>query len=240
MKSLIIVGSAPLEKNLARFIDACDCVVRFNNCKNYNVNSGSKTDVLFLSNSGDPANHPTLAFMLKERTSREIKQELPYLNRAGQIWFVRPPSAQFTAFLKNRVPDTVPMKKTELVNNAHGRDLAAEIIGAQKIPEEKVRLVAPVFHASVWDKLLEYGKTEAVMPSTGVIGIETILQDSQFRIYIKKYIVGFSWTGWEGHPWELERQLVSDYISQGKLLTSDKISRDFNILTRRIFKKGPE
>lgn len=77
------------------------------------------------------------------------------------------------------------------------------------------------------------------MPSTGVIGIETILQDSRFKIYDKKYIVGFNWTGWEGHPWELERQLVSDYISQGKLLTADKISRDFNILIRRIFKKGP-
>lgn len=111
MKSLIVVGSAPLEIDLARFIDACDCVVRFNNCKNYGGNSGSRTDVLFLSNSDDPANHPSLAFMLKKRTSRESEQELPYLTRAGQVWFIRPPSAQLTAFLKNDVPDTAPLKK---------------------------------------------------------------------------------------------------------------------------------
>ncbi len=70
------------------------------------------------------------------------------------------------------------------------RDLATEIIEAQRIPEEKVRLVSPGFHASVWDKLLEYGESEAVMPSTGVMGIETILQDSRFKIYKKNTLSG--------------------------------------------------
>lgn len=226
----------PAGKNLSRFINACDCVVRFNNCKNYGGNSGSRTDVLFMSNSGDPAVHVTLAFMLKDRTAREVKQELPYIIKARQIWFVRPPSGQLSAFLKNRIPDTVRMKNIELEYNSHGRDLAAEITRGQNIPEEKVKMVSPEFHAFVWDKLMKYGKTEAVLPSTGIIGIETILGDSQFDVYGKKYIVGFGWKGWEGHPWELERQLVADYIRQGKLLTADKINRDLNVLIRRIFK----
>jgi hypothetical protein len=236
MKSLIIVGSAPLEKNLSPFIDACDCVIRFNNCKNYGGNSGRKTDILFLSNSGDPANHPTLDFMLKERSPEEVETELPYLSRARHVWFVRPPSAELLDFLKNRIPDSVPLKKAELQNNSHQRELAAEIVRALKIPEEKVRHVSAEFHASVWDKLMRYGSTEAVLPSTGIVAIETILLGRQWEIYKKKYITGFGWTGWEGHPWGLEKQLAEDYLTLGKLLPSKRISRDPGLLFRKIFR----
>ena len=239
MKSLIIVGSAPLEKNLSPFINACDCVIRFNNCKNYGGDSGLKSDILFMSNSGDPANHPTLDFMLKERTSKEVEHDLPYLTRAKQVWFVRPPSAEISAFFRNRIPDSAPLKKTELQNNAHGKDLAAEIVRAQKIPEEKVHQVSSELHESVWNKLLRYGSTDAVMPSTGIVAIETILEDLQFAIYKKIYIAGFGWKGWAGHPWALERQLVEDYISQGKLLASEKIRRNPRILLRIISRRFP-
>ena len=212
MKSLAIVGSAQLEKDYSGFIDSCDLVIRFNNCKNYNVHSGKRTDILVLNNSGSPDNNRTLAFMLKPRSEEEVQQEMPYLGMAKQIWFVRPMGTFLQEFYKTRIDPDNRFREAGLRDALLRPYLAVEIAKAQNITVD--------LFVEVWEKLLDYGATSAVLPSTGVLGIEMILADSLFNAY-KKYIVGFGWSGWEGHPWLLEQRLVSDYLKQGRLILTE-------------------
>jgi len=223
MPKLIIVGSAPLDRDFSRFIENCDCVVRFNNCKNYGGFSGTRTDILFLSNSGDPAMHRTLAFLLQDRTPDQVQREMPYVHKANTVWFVRPRNPELLEHLNSKIEDNVPMKAAEIGYNRHGRDLAGEITRSLKIPEDKIRIVSPAFHSDIWERLISLGPTEAVVPSTGIIGIETVLKDPMFKKYKQKFLLGFGWEGWIGHPWELEKKLVQKYLNQGLLLDARKI-----------------
>lgn len=229
MKTAVIVGNAPLKYNFSEFIDSSDCVVRFNDCKNYGGHSGNKTDILILNNSGDPEYYRTLSDLLKPRTRKEVERSMPYVARANQVWFVRPPSALLSGFIRERIPDSSPFKESELRQNRHQRDLAAEIAQALCIPREKIRpLRALDFYTALWDKLLTYGTTEAVAPSTGMLGVEMVLSDPQFGGY-RKFVTGFNWEMWPGHPGELERRMITHYSDQGQLTF---VTRQRAIITR--------
>ncbi len=217
-KSLVIVGSAPLDSDFSEIIDSCDCVVRFNNCKNYNVNSGRKTDILILTNTGNPFKQATLKFMLKKREKDEVKTELPYLHSAKYIWFIRPNLLFLRAYYKhicskNNAFLNQELKHFDIIGQ---RDIIAEIINAQKIPKKRVTSITEKMYIHTWKKLISYGATDALMPSTGLLGIEMILDNPSFRNH-EKYIIGFTWQGWKGHPWQLEKRLVEKYIENGVL-----------------------
>lgn len=215
-KRLIFVGSAPLRRDFSGFIDSCDCVVRFNNCKNYGGNAGTKTDILVLNNAGNPDTMRTLRFMLKPRTDEQVQAVLPYLHMANEVWFARPPAAFLADFVKTRIQDG-PLKDNELSELKPDRDLAAEISAAQRIPAEKTTpLPTPAFYTTVWDKLLKFGPTDAFAPSTGIMGIEMLLADPRFTGW-QKFVTGFGWKMWAGHPAMLERELVRQYSDRNIL-----------------------
>jgi len=228
MKSLVIVGSAPLKRDYSEFINSCDCVVRFNNCKNYGGNAGEKTDILFLNNSGDPVKSKTLVFLLQPRTDMEIRINLPYLTRAEKIWFVRPINDDLIDFLKKTSAhaNLYTLSKTKEITNK--RNIAAAIVQAQKIPYEKIHTLPDNFPQLTWQKLLQFGSTNALSPSTGMLGIETLLHDQQFNQFTK-YIIGFGWRGWYGHPWKLEKKLVKTYVKEKRLIPLDK--NEFRLIT---------
>ena len=96
--------------------------------------------------------------------------------------------------------------------------MIAEIIDAQKLSEEKISVITEDMYIRTWERLLSFGATDAIMPSTGLLGIEMILDDQSFNDY-EKYIIGFGWEGWKGHPWHLEKMLIEDYINNGILKT---------------------
>lgn len=220
-KSLVIVGSAPLNRDYSKFIDSSDCVIRFNNCKNYAVNSGKKTDILILTRTGNPYRQKTLQFMLKDRSEEEINKELPYLKSAKQIWFARPGITFLEKYFKNNFPRNNKFRIHELkgFKITGQRDLMAEMINAQKMQEKKIFVITENVYIRTWQKLLSYGTTEAIMPSTGLLGIEMILDDKSFNSY-EKYIIGFGFKGWKGHPWHLEKMLIKYYINRGILKDS--------------------
>ncbi len=229
-KSLVIVGNAPLDTDFSKIIDSSNCVVRFNDCVNYNINSGTKTDILIMTNTGDPNTHQTLKTMLKNRTGAKVKEELPYLENVKQVWFVRPDIVFLYNFFKNNFTEDNHFIKQEFIKQEFisfqitgERNLVTEIINAQKISEEKVTVITENMYIRIWEKLLFYGTTDAIMPSTGMLGIEMILDDPAFNDY-EKFIVGFGWEGWNGHPWQSEKLLVENYIKNGvlKILLCDE------------------
>ena len=219
-KSLVIVGNASLDSDFSEIIDSCDCVVRFNDCRNYNINSGIKTDILILTNTGDPSTHQTLKVMLKNRTKAEVKEELPYLKNIKQVWFVRPDLVFLYNFFKNNFPNdhnnrNQELKELELIKQ---RNIVSEIINAQKIQKIKITIISKEMYNSTWEKLLfsEPIDANAIMPSTGSLGVEMILDNPIFDNY-EKYIVGFTWEGWNGHLWQAEKALIHNYIKNGVL-----------------------
>jgi len=240
-KTLVIVGNAPLDRDFSEIIDSCDCVIRFNNCKNYIINSGKKTDILILNNTGNLSSQNTLNLMLKNRTKEEIKNELPYMKNVKHVWFIRPDMIFLNGFIKNMFPKDNAFRDKELASFKiiGTRDLITEMIKAQKISKNKVRVITKHLYMRVWDKLILYGTADAIVPSTGVLGIEMILDDPNFHDY-EKYIVGFSWKGWNGHPWQAEKLLVNKYIKNGTLTVlshKDNIIDDKFIDIGSIFKK---
>jgi hypothetical protein len=219
MKKVVLIGNAPLEHDLSDFVDSCDCVVRFNACRNYRIHSGAKSDVLFLNNAGNPRSQATLAFLLRKRTREKVAKELPY-TRASQIFFVRPSAAFCKSFLEQYIPEDNPLRKQQLHDLEVHRDLGREIVAALFLHDKKVTFIDPGFYVAVWKKLQRYGKTEAIMPSTGILGLEMLLHCASFARY-EKYIAGFRFEGWPGHPWELERRLLNDYVERRVIVPLD-------------------
>ena len=210
-KRLLIVGSAPLPNDQSAFIDASDCVVRFNNCKNYGGYAGYKTDILYLNNAGNPEQQRTLAFFLRSRTEDDIQRDLPYLSQLKQLYFARPPCHDIRAFLRPRINQGLRLVDHEYAMNAHHRDLASEILEALRFPKHRAAIIDTAFFHLVWKKLLRFGDTDAATPSTGILGFEHILSLSAYADY-NIYFTGFNLSGWAGHPWALEAQLMRSYI----------------------------
>lgn len=233
MKTLVIVGNAPMKSDLSDIINKMDCVVRFNNGKNYNQKTGKKTDILVLNSAGVPIGNETLTFLTKKRTKIDVEKELPYLVQAKEVWFPRrgiapdplsrkdihdfgrirnfiynvleQPGVKYSAF-RTRVLHLFDIK----------RNLIAEIVDTQHIPKEKVKVASAEVVDRVKEQLRHFGASEGVVPSTGILGIDMILSDKAFDAY-EKYIVGFEWKGWEGHSWQPEEKLVRSYVENGRL-----------------------
>ncbi len=228
MKSIVFVGNAPLSSDLSNFIDSCDCVVRFNRCPNYRVNSGAKSDVLVLNNTGNPGTQATIAFFLKKRTKKKAERTLPYTKGVSRVCFVRPSAESCKAFLQSHVPGDNPLRDQELRDIQLDRNLGTEIAKALFLDDRKIDFIDADFYTSVWKNLLRYGSTDAIMPSTGILGLEMLLGDGSCENHVK-YIAGFGLEGWPGHPWELERRLLNDYIKKGVLVPLDDSGNSRNV-----------
>ncbi|MTW22772.1 hypothetical protein [Allochromatium palmeri] len=215
-QTLVVVGSAPLKQDLSARIDACDCVIRFNNCKNYGGHSGTRTNILVLSNTGSPNENRTLPLLLTPRTEAEVAEQLPYLAQAQEVWIARPNPQHILALLRSDGRHLTPLGQREVQNLERFGDLAPNMIATQKIPREKVRRIPEQLYTRLWRCLLGFGTTGGIIPSTGMLGIEMALNYTALRHH-RKYYIGFGWQGWHGHPWALEERLVNAYVSKGVL-----------------------
>jgi hypothetical protein len=53
-------------------------------------------------------------------------------------------------------------------------------------------------------------------PSAGMVVIQRILEDPEFGSY-QRYVLGFTFKGWQGHPFTLEKRLVETHAAKGLL-----------------------
>ncbi len=219
-QSLAIVGSAPLKEDFSEFIDNCDCVVRFNNCKNYGGHSGVKTDLLILNSAGDRNVSVSLLDLLQPRTAAEIAADLPFVTNAQQIWFIRPPAQALQHFYLTETDPQNRIVQSELKNLEKFGNMADELVRHLGIPRYKVRKVTAAEYRDLWRALRRYGPTRAVTPSTGTVGIHLLLADPKFRSF-EKHILGFTWEGWDGHPWALEYAYIRKLVLAGELRVID-------------------
>jgi hypothetical protein len=198
---LILVGSADVGLDHGAFVDSCDLVIRFNLCQNWNVNTGTRTDVLCVSNTGPPA---------REMYRRRQLAALPGIGAVREVWFCRPRRSRLESLLLGW------RGHPELV------EYGARIVAANGLSRKRVQYVDKRFYRAVWGKLLSTGETRACMPSSGMLAVERVLSQGRFGGY-EKYLVGFTHQGWNGHPWGLEKRMIEGYVCAGLMKRLDPL-----------------
>lgn len=198
-KTLIIVGNAPLPRDLSAEVDAADFVVRFNEPKQSIGMSGTRTDLLMLATSSKP---------MQRRLRDPGFVQTPTFKAAKEVMLAYHPSIirkyhprpNFLSRLKGRRGDWT-MQTIEVVGSAG----------------KEIRIMPPQFYLAGCKEL---GVTEEniskVFPSTGFFGIWYMLEKCPQESWDVK-ICGFTWEGWKRHTWGDERSWVKQKVESGRI-----------------------
>ncbi|WP_121994825.1 glycosyltransferase family 29 protein [Brucella intermedia] len=198
-KTLIIVGNAPLPRDLSAEVDAADFVVRFNEPKQSIGMSGTRTDLLMLATSSKP---------MQRRLRDPGFVQTPTFKAAKEVMLAYHPSIirkyhprpNFLSRLKGRRSDWT-MQTIEVVGSAG----------------KEIRIMPPQFYLAGCKEL---GVTEEniskVFPSTGFFGIWYMLEKCPQESWDVK-ICGFTWEGWKRHTWGDERSWVEQKVKSGRI-----------------------
>jgi hypothetical protein len=192
-----IVGNGPIAEGRAAEIDSSDLVVRFNESLNPLDRTGTKTDLLFLANSGkhmqarltDPA---YMAFAVVQNAPKII---LPY--HPTIIARYHPKPNMISRLMGRRADWTAP---------------AIDYFGRAG---KEIAVLPPQFYEECCEELrINAAERHRVFPSTGFIGIRYVLkvvnaEPSAITLF------GFTWEGWKRHAWDAEREWIAAHLPPG-------------------------
>jgi len=188
---MVIVGNGPVPREMSADVDSADMVMRFNEPKAAKGMTGTKTDLLFVCNSGKP---------MQRRLMNPCYLELPTFKEAREVIFPYHPLIIKRYFIK---PNPLTWLKGRRADFTFG---ALKVLGDAG---KTIRILPPQFYEEGCRELgLEKAAMTVVFPSTGFFGIRYALQHfpaSAWHIVI----CGFSWEGWSRHAWLDERRWVS-------------------------------
>lgn len=188
-KTLFIVGNGPLPRDLGAEVEAADFVVRFNEPKASIGMSGTKTDWLFLNNSGKP---------MQRRLVNPDYVRSPIVSAAGTIFFVYHPLTISHYLIRPNPLSWLRGRRADWTR------AALDMFG--KAGKEVVILPPGLYEAGCAELGLPKDKMRTVFPSTGFFGIRYVL--GRFGPDWQIHICGFSWQGWKRHAWADERAWV--------------------------------
>lgn len=197
-RTIMIVGNGDIEQRVAQRIDGADVVIRFNGSRNFD-HAGSRTDVVAVCNTGRPA---------KAMVQDVVWRESVPVKDCRAIWSVRD-SQKFQQ-----------IKPDVLANFPELTDFFDDYTGdfgdfARERGKEHVVFSASL-HDAVEAELAAFQPARYVVPSSGLMVMAHILHDPAYA-GDEVAFAGFSHQGWDGHPFEAERQLVNAYVSAGRL-----------------------
>ncbi|HET7411803.1 MAG TPA: hypothetical protein VFJ18_03995 [Pararhizobium sp.] len=198
-RKLFVVGNGPLPENFAATIDAADKVVRFNEAKQPLSASGTKTDLLFLNNTGKP---------MQRRLNDPGYIVSPIIRSAGTIVFAYHPTtiAQY-------------LIRPNLLSRLKGRraDWTAAALDMFGGAGKDVLILPPTFYEEGCAELgIPAHAMRKVFPSTGYFGIRYVLREFPAQEWDID-ICGFSWEGWKRHAWGNERQWVETLAEERRV-----------------------
>lgn len=208
-----IIGNAPVRKDWARTIDACDFVVRFNGCQTRGTDTGHRIDVLALCNSAPDPTSRLMSFSHGDA-----------FEAADEIWLTRNPDLYrdylAEAEAKNyRYADVYRADPAEYLSYLHGLAKRSLIFA----PEAETDLRKAIVELAPGRRWL--------VPSTGALALTHCLHRFPESEIV---LVGFSFEGWPGHPWMAERAYLLNLAKTGRVsLLEDGFS--WRSLPRRLF-----
>jgi hypothetical protein len=196
VRNVLIVGNGDVGEGVAALIDAAGFVVRFNDCNSYGL-GGIRTDVVAVCNTGRPA---------KEMLDSSEWSNRPAVVAASQIWSVRDP-AKFAA-LRPLLASTHPQLDDFCDDHTAQFEAFCTRTGKSHL------VIDRTVHEDIDQALSAFGPTPYVVPSTGMIVIAEVLRKFP-RDNVT--LAGFGHTGWEGHPFAAEKQLIDSHIAAGRI-----------------------
>ena len=194
--SVAIVGNGPVAEGLAERIDASDMVIRFNEPAGAPDRIGTRTDILFVMNSGKS---------MQRRVSDPAYLASPAVVEARRIILPYHPS-----IIARYHP------KPNLLSRAKGRkaDWTAEAIAMFGAAGKEITVLPAEFYEACCEELeISADERTTLFPSTGLIGIRYALHElgappAAISLY------GFSWQGWKRHAWDRERAWVETKLGR--------------------------
>ena len=196
-KSLYIVGNGPLPEDMSAEIDGADFVVRFNEPKASIGMSGTKTDLLFINNSGKP---------MQRRLNNPDYVRSPIVTAAQRVVFAYHPQVISKYLIK---PNPLSWLKGR---RADWTLKALDMFG--KAGKEVLILPSTNYENGCAELGIPMDQMRKVFPSTGYFGIRYILQTHPSDAW-DVTLCGFSWAGWKRHAWADERSWVEHKSDQG-------------------------
>lgn len=196
---IVIVGNGPVEPGMADAIDSADTVIRFNEANIEPKLTGSKTDILFLMNSGKS---------MQARLENPSYWQESFVQDAKEIILPYHPS-----IVKQHHP------RPNLLSRLKGRkaDWTTETLKKVEALGKKATTLSAEFYYETC-RLLEISDAElgSVFPSSGLLAIrytiETLRSEST-----QIQFCGFSWQGWKRHSWSNEQHWVDEQVQLGKI-----------------------
>ncbi|MBA8837367.1 hypothetical protein [Ochrobactrum sp. RH2CCR150] len=198
-KTLIIVGNAPLPRDLSREVDAADFVVRFNEPKQSIGMSGTRTDLLILATSSKP---------MQRRLRDPGFVQTPTFKAAKEVMLAYHPSIM-----------RLYHPKPNILSRLKGRrsDWTVETIEVVGGAGKEIRLMPPQFYIDGCKELgVDEENLSKVFPSTGFFGIWHMLGKCPAENWDVK-LCGFTWEGWKRHTWGDERSWVERQVATGRI-----------------------
>ncbi|MEO2267702.1 hypothetical protein V1358_10345 [Pseudoalteromonas sp. YIC-656] len=186
---VLIIGNAPIEKELAEQVDSFDRVVRFNHCAGLPKHLGTKCTDLWLTGRG--------------------KQAQRLANQAAVI----APCLLEHVMITDPVPNRFSQGFYKAIRRQSNLDYGASLLVKYAQAQSKSR-ISRCSRENLLIYLLGLGKPEHTprWPSSGALAINHFVS-----MGYHVHIVGFGFEGWKRHPWELEKLYVEQLSLQGHL-----------------------
>lgn len=203
----MVVGNGDIGPQARAAISDAHAVMRFNDCRSAGEDA-ARTDIVVVCNTGRPGKK-----MLEEPQWREH----PSVRAAQAIWCVRDPAK----FAEMRVPLSIDHPELD--------DFCDDYTGGFRVFAENEGKAFRVIPRQVHDRLdralSAFSPAPYVVPSTGLVAIADLINnhlDPEDHIGL----AGFSHQGWDGHPWDAERQYLEPLEASGlvKRITETKLA----------------
>ncbi len=189
------IGNAPMVGNPAASIDACERVVRFNDAHGFGGATGSRVTELYLVNRGgapaewldDPALGARPAVAATPRVVLPLHPDSDYLGVRRSA--------------NGRV-------------HRDDRDHTRALVERLCTPERAVDILGAAVHERACRALgLTPDGADERRPSTGFVALHHHLVARGPRG--RTLLYGFTFEGWEGHPWQREREWIAAREAEG-------------------------
>lgn len=187
-----------MPEEAAAFIDSCDVVIRFNDCRSAGA-GGRKTDVVAVCNTGRPG---------KDMVSASGWRNNGAVHAASEIWCVRDPL--LFAAMKPVLERIRPDLDDFCDDYTEGFAALAQAGGKKHV------VIGRSVHDRLDTLLRNHSPGEYVVPSSGLVVIGHVLSDEAYR-NDEILITGFGHEGWDGHPFAAEKRLVNAWEGEGRL-----------------------
>jgi hypothetical protein len=194
---LVLVGNGTPDRDVSSFVDNCEHVVRFNAMYNY---FGGYVGTKF-----------TIFCPVSDVLPRKVdkKDQVPFIfelaGRPEELWLPRPCGFQAVRSNKRRAIRT-------------GRDFGKQHIKHWGFEKGKYRYISSGLFNELTLLIRQLRpEDDPLVPSTGMVGIYWAMNQRRFSKW-DIYVVGFPLSRlWRGHSKGAERQLLKQWIADGKV-----------------------